>query len=162
MPLRGPPPIVRRRDARRGCRCGRGARAFAGHASVQTTLRYDRRPDAAPAPHGRLIAPTLPVANGYVLDARGRIVTERGKPTRRATHNRAVQTGAREPNPEATDARFPWLEGNDLILCTSPTVTDTAARRRDQRRETLRTAEALRAAGLLGLRGALSKRARRP
>lgn len=62
--------------------------------------------------NGRLIAPTRPQVvrrDGavYVVDAAGKVVTDRGAPTRRATHRRAVQTGAREANPEAD--RYPWL-----------------------------------------------------
>ena len=101
--------------------------------------------------NGRLIAPTRPVvdrhAAGYIVDTRGKVVTERGVPTRRATHRRAVQTGERERNPE-TD-RYPWLEGRDLILTSYRTVADTAAARRDQRRHVHEDATALRDAGRL-------------
>ena len=105
---------------------------------------------------GRLIDPTIPVVNrdpaGYVLDARGNVVTEprgkhRGRASKRATHPLAVQTGKRERNPEA--ARYPWIEGDDLILLTAGYVADTAAGRRDQRRRTMETVESLAAAGAL-------------
>ena len=60
---------------------------------------------------GRMIAPTLPVVHrdpaGYVLGASGKVLTERGRPSRRATHPRAVQTGQREPNPEALRTALP-------------------------------------------------------
>ena len=44
---------------------------------------------------------------GYVLDARGSVVTEHGQPTRRATHLKAVHTGKRESNPAVT--QYPVL-----------------------------------------------------
>lgn len=102
--------------------------------------------------NGRLIASTRPVVErhhpaGYVTDTRGKVVEERGAPTRRATHHRAVQTGERERNPEAD--RYPWLEGPDLILVGHPVVGVTAATRRDQRRRVMETATALRDAGHL-------------
>jgi len=101
--------------------------------------------------HGRLIAPTLPVVRrdpaGYVLDARGRVVLEHGAPTRRATHKLAVQTGDREPNPEAD--RYPWLEGADVILLCHPFVARTPEQRRKQRQHTVQTLEALRDRGAL-------------
>ena len=73
---------------------------------------------------GRLIGPTVPEvrrnAEGYVLDARGEVVTERGgRPSRRATHPRAVQIGGRAPNPAAD--RFPALSPDDLaVMAYSP------------------------------------------
>ena len=45
--------------------------------------------------NGRLIGPTIRKVKrneaGYLVDARGEIVTENGKPSRRATHPRAVE-----------------------------------------------------------------------
>ena len=96
--------------------------------------------------NGRLIAPTLPVvqrnAAGYVLDARDKVIAERGAPTRRATHRRAVQTGARETNPEAD--RYPWLADRDLILLGYPFVAATPSARRNQRRRVHEAVVALR------------------
>ena len=101
--------------------------------------------------NGRLIAPTLPVVRrdpaGYLVDTRGKVVTERGAPTRRATHRSAVQTGARERNPEAD--RYPWLDGRDLILAGYPAVAATPSGRRDQRRRVIEAVTALRAVGNL-------------
>ena len=101
--------------------------------------------------NGRLIAPTVPVVHrdpaGYVVGTGGKLLTERGAPTRRATHRRAVQTGARERNPEAD--RYPWLEGRDVILAAHPTVSETPAGRRKQRERTRATAQTLRDAGYL-------------
>ena len=101
--------------------------------------------------NGRLIAPTRPVvhrdAAGYVIDVRGKLIPERGAPTRRATHRRAVQTGERERNPERD--RYPWLDGRDLILAGYKWLADTPAGRRDQRRRVLADAKALRDAGRL-------------
>ena len=104
---------------------------------------------------GRLIDPTLPVVRrekgtGYVLDAKGRLVTEtkgrhKGQVTRRATHPLAVQTGERERNPEAD--RYPWLEGDDLILLANGRVADTPEARRNQRRRTIEAVRELAAAG---------------
>ena len=95
---------------------------------------------------GRMIAPTLPVVHrdpaGYVLGASGKVLTERGRPSRRATHPRAVQTGQREPNPEAL-RHYPVLTGHDLILAGYPRVADTFAERRDQRRRVITTAREL-------------------
>ena len=96
--------------------------------------------------NGRLIAPTLPVvqrnAAGYVLDARDKVIAERGAPTRRATHRRAVQTGARETNPEAD--RYPWLADRDLILLGYPFVAATPSALRNQRRRVHEAVVALR------------------
>ena len=72
-------------------------------------------------------------AAGYVLGASGKVLTERGRPSRRATPPRAVQTDQREPNPEAL-RHYPVLTGHDLILAGYPRVADTFAERRDQRR----------------------------
>ena len=90
---------------------------------------------------GRLIGATVPEVErdtaGYVLDARGEIVTERGgRPTRRATHKRAVQTGGRIINPAAME-RYPALSPDDLaVMAYAPAdlAADGSARRRDQRR----------------------------
>ena len=109
--------------------------------------------DAYGTVKGRLIAPTLPVVKrnpaGYVLDARDLIVTEPGgSPTRRPTHKRAVQTSAREPNPEA-DRAYPWLTGRDLLLLCHLKIGATAADRKAQRQRTTETLTALRDDGLL-------------
>ena len=67
---------------------------------------------------GRLIGPTVPEVHrdddGYVVDARGRVATERGgRPSRRATHRHAVRTGGRIINPAALE-HYPALSPNDL------------------------------------------------
>ena len=65
---------------------------------------------------GRIVKLTLPEvhlnAAGYVIDAKGNVIAEKGKPSRRSTHPRAVHTGKRLPNP-AADAAYPWIEGDD-------------------------------------------------
>ena len=103
--------------------------------------------DAHATVKGHLVQLTLPVvrrdAAGYVLDAHGRIVTEKRRPTRRATHPRAVQTGQREHNPAADDA-YPWLEGDDVILAAHHRVAATQGARTHQRRETVTTLDKLR------------------
>ena len=95
---------------------------------------------------GRMVAPTLPVVlrngAGYLLDARGKVVTERGAPTRRATHKRAVHTGERIPNPEALD-RYPVLLGRDLILAGFSRVKEARVDVRDQRRRVIDAAKEL-------------------
>lgn len=92
---------------------------------------------------GRMVSPTMPVVGtdkaGYVIDARGKMVTENGKPTRRATHPRAVQTGERKPNPEAL-TKYPVLTGRDLILIGYSRVADTPKRRHEQRQRVLEAA----------------------
>ena len=99
---------------------------------------------------GYLVQRTMPVvhriAGGeYVLDPDGKIATEKdGRPSKRATHPLAVQTGKREPNPAADDA-YPWLEGHDVILATHHRVDDTTRKRNEQRRLALVTLEAMRA-----------------
>lgn len=89
---------------------------------------------------GRMISPTLPVVRrdpaGYVLGVSGKVLTERGRPSRRATHPYAIQTGQREPNPEAS-RHYPVLTGRDLIMAGYRRVADTLAERRDQRRRVL-------------------------
>ena len=69
--------------------------------------------------NGHLIGATVPEVRrndaGYVVDARGDLVTEKGRPTRRATHRRAVHTGQRIPNPEAL-RRYPALSPDDLAV----------------------------------------------
>ena len=96
---------------------------------------------------GHMVQLTLPVVErnpaGYVLRADGEIVTEKGRPTRRATHPLAVQTGARERNPAETNA-YPWLEGHDAILAAHHRVAGTPRERNEQRRMTIATLEALR------------------
>ncbi|MDE0445426.1 MAG: hypothetical protein OXH96_02060 [Spirochaetaceae bacterium] len=93
--------------------------------------------------NGRMVSPTMPVVGmnkaGYVIDARGNLVTENGKPTRRVTHPRAVQTGDRRPNPEAL-AKYPVLTGRDLILAGYSRVADTPKRRYEQRQRVLEAA----------------------
>ena len=93
--------------------------------------------------NGRMVSPTIPVVGtnkaGYVIDARGNVVTENGKPTRRVTHPRAVQTGARRPNPEAL-SKYPVLTGRDLILAGYSRVADTPKRRYEQRQRVLEAA----------------------
>ena len=95
---------------------------------------------------GRMVAPTLPVVRrdpaGYVLGASGKVLTERGRPSRRATHSHAIQTGQRELNPEAP-RHYPVLTGRDLILAGYPRIADTLAERRDQRRRVLAAAREL-------------------
>ena len=95
---------------------------------------------------GRMVAPTLPVVHrdpaGYVLGVSGKVLTERGRPSRRATHPHAIQTGQREPNPEAR-RHYPVLTGRDLILAGYPRMADTLAERRDQRRRVLAAAREL-------------------
>ena len=93
--------------------------------------------------NGRMVAPTVPVVHtdqaGYVVDVRGKVVTENKKPTRRVTHPHAVQTGDRKPNPEAL-TKYPVLTGRDLILTGYPLVADTPKRRHDQRQRVLLSA----------------------
>lgn len=72
--------------------------------------------------NGRLIGPTVRKVKrneaGYLIDARGQIVTENGKPTRRATHPRAVEmfdasgTPLRERNPAVT--KYPPITPDQL------------------------------------------------
>ena len=104
---------------------------------------------------GRLIAPTLPVvrrdAAGYILDAKGKIVTEKGaggvrRPTKRATHPKAVHTGEREPNPEA-DRAYRWVEGDDLLLLANGYLADTPAGRRGQKHLALKTVRSIQEKG---------------
>ena len=96
--------------------------------------------------HGRMVAPTLPAVlrneAGYLLDARGKVIAERGAPTRRATHKRAVQTGERVPNPEAL-TRYRALIGRDLILAGFSRVKEAHADVRDQRRRVIDAAKDL-------------------
>ena len=89
---------------------------------------------------GRLIGATMPDANlnkaGYILDARGRHVTERdGSASRRPTHKRAVRSGKRLINPAALKA-YPPLSPDDLaVMAYAPAdLAASGARRRDQRR----------------------------
>lgn len=100
---------------------------------------------------GYLIQPTLPVvrrdAAGYVLRVNGQVATEHGRPTRRATHPAAVQTGGREPNPEIE--RLPWIAGDDLILLGYSDLGPRGAGRRDRRRRVLESVRSLYEAGHL-------------
>ena len=97
---------------------------------------------------GHLVQLTLPVVEqnpaGYVLRADGEIATEKGRPSRRATHPLAVQTGARERNPAAAGA-YPWLEGDDVILAAHHRIAGTPRERNRQRERTLQTLAELRA-----------------
>ena len=95
---------------------------------------------------GSLVAPTTAVvrrdAAGYVLDAFGRVITERGRPTRRTTHPRAVQTGERAET-AGMEARYPILRGDDLILSGYRRIARTAKGRRDQRGRVMAAARVL-------------------
>ena len=78
----------------------------------------------APVGHKRhLILPTRPVAKrteqGYILDARGNIVTGKGGvPVKSPYDPRAILTGKREPNP-ARD-RYPEYDADDLVALCFP------------------------------------------
>ena len=92
--------------------------------------------------NGSMIGATRPEVRrneaGYVLDARGNVVTEHGEPTRRATHLKAVHTGKREPNPAVT--QYPVLSADDLVrMCYPDVATGDSARKMQglRARETL-------------------------
>ena len=86
-------------------------------------------------------------AAGYVLDAKGRIVTNRrGEPDLSAFNPRAVRTGAREPNP-ARD-RYPSYDAADLVrLCFPLKVFDDSDARRSMRARARRAIETLESIG---------------
>lgn len=88
---------------------------------------------------GRLALETRPTVMrneaGYVLDARGDIVTERGgAPVTSPFHRRAVRTGEREPNPDRK--RYPVYGADDLVRLCYPAADsfETAVARRNARR----------------------------
>ena len=100
---------------------------------------------------GYLVQLTVPEVNrnsaGYVLGPDGKVATEKdGRPSRRATHHLAVQTGKRLPNP-AMEKAYPWLEGEDTILVAHPRVAETPRKRNMQRAYTIKTLFELRVAG---------------
>ena len=138
--------------------CRGGDAGASADAERRTPCRKNAEPrppclwDAYGTAKGRLIAPTLPVVKrnkaGYAVSVRGKVLTEHGAPTRRATHPRAVQTGDREPNPEAVRA-YPWLTDRDLLLLCHKEVGATDRQLIDQRRRTIETLKALRDDGLL-------------
>ena len=73
------------------------------------------------ARRGKLVRPTLPEVRrseeGYVLDAKGKILTGKGRvPVRSPYDERAIRTGARLPNPERI--RYPVYGSDNLVrLC---------------------------------------------
>ena len=74
--------------------------------------------------NGHLISPTIRMVRrnkaGHLIDARGQIVTEKGKPTRRASHPRAV---------EMVDAAgIPLRERNPALSKYPPITSDQLAR----------------------------------
>ena len=97
--------------------------------------------------NGRLVPLTLPEVlrndAGYVIDAKGNLITQNRKPSRRSTHPRAVHTGKRLPNP-AVNTTYPWIEGDDVILLAYHRVDDTQEKRKAQRQHTLTSLRALR------------------
>ena len=111
--------------------------------------------DAYGTVRGRLINPTVPAkvrtdAAGYAISATGRVLLDRhGRPTRSATHPKAVQIGRGRAQRRDLERYYPWLLGNDLILVCHPRTADTPARRRDQRRYTLKTLTEMQAIGVL-------------
>ena len=74
--------------------------------------------------NGRLISPTIRMVRrnkaGYLIDARSLIVTEKGKPTRRASHPRAVEIVAEDGTP--------LRERNPAISKYPPITSDQLAR----------------------------------
>ena len=93
--------------------------------------------------HGYLVQFTMPEVNrnpaGYILGLDGKVATEKnGSPSRRPTHQLAVQTGKRLPNP-AKDNAYPWLEGEDSILVANHRVAETPRERNMQRGYTITT-----------------------
>ena len=111
--------------------------------------------DAYGTVKGRLVNPTVPAkvrtdAAGYAISATGRVLLDRhGRPTRSTTHPKAVQLGRDRERRHDLDRYYPWITGTDLILICHPRAADTPARRRDQRRYTLRTLTDLQAAGVM-------------
>ena len=147
--LRKDRPRSQQRQQRQQVVC---CRALALRLTPSAAPPAGRTPNRARTAKGRLIAPTLPVVKrnkaGYAVSVRGKVLTEHGAPTRRATHPRAVQTGDREPNPEAVRA-YPWLTDRDLLLLCHKEVGATDRQLIDQRRRTIETLKALRDDGLL-------------
>ena len=88
-------------------------------------------------------------AAGYVLDARGNVVTEHGQPTRRATHLKAVHTGRRESNPAVT--QYPVLTPEDLVHMCYPGVAKNVNTRRVQALRARETLEAMQNDGVIQL-----------
>ena len=103
--------------------------------------------------NGSMIGATRPEVRrdraGYVLDARGKVVTEHGQPTRRATHLKAVHTGKREPNPAAT--QYPVLSPTDLVRMCYPDVAKSASGRSMQAQRAHETLEAMERDGVVTL-----------
>ena len=100
--------------------------------------------------NGRLVPLTVPAkvrtdAAGYALSATGRVLLDsKGRPSRSATHPRAVQIGTeRIPHPNL-DQHYPWLEGSDLFLLGHRAVGTTQAQRNNQRKMVLRALNAMR------------------
>jgi len=104
---------------------------------------------------GRLVSPTVPAkvrtdTDGYAVSATGRVLLDRrGRPTRSTSHPKAVQIGRDRERRHDLDRYYPWITGNDLILICHPRAADTPARRRDQRRYTLKTLTDLQAVGVM-------------
>ena len=103
--------------------------------------------------NGSMIGATRPEVGrdkaGYVLDARGNVVTEHGQPTRRATHLKAVHTGRREPNPSAI--QYPVLSPDDLVRMCYPDVAMSASGRRVQALRARETLETMQGDGVVAL-----------
>ena len=103
--------------------------------------------------NGSMIGATRPEVRrdevGYVLDARGSVVTEHGQPTRRATHLKAVHTGKRESNPAVT--QYPVLSSDDLVRMCYPEVAITESGRRSQALRARETLEAMQHDGVVHL-----------
>jgi hypothetical protein len=97
---------------------------------------------------GYLVQLTVPEVNrdpaGYILGMDNKVATEKdGSPSRRPTHDLAVHTGKRLPNP-AKDKAYPWLEGEDTILVANHRVAETKRERNLQRGYTIKTLNELR------------------
>ena len=103
--------------------------------------------------NGSMVGATRPEvrrdAAGYVLDARGNVVTEHGQPTRRATHLKAVHTGRRESNPAVM--QYPVLSSDDLVRMCYPEVAKNANTRRVQALRARETLEAMQRDGVIQL-----------
>ena len=101
--------------------------------------------------NGSMISATRPEVRrdevGYVLDARGSVITEHGQPTRRATHLKAVHTGKRESNPAVT--QYPVLSSDDLVRMCYPEVAETESGRRSQALRARETLEAIQHDGVV-------------
>ena len=103
--------------------------------------------------NGSMVSATRPEVRrdtaGYVLDARGNVVTEHGQPTRRATHLKAVHTGQREANPAVM--QYPVLNTDDLVRMCYPEVAITESGRRSQALRARETLEAMQHDGVVHL-----------